>query len=387
MSNLRISQFSDDSNFQLLGVSINESQSFNIKDSIFLLKDLNESINRNLSQSVIDLMNCFICLRPTINPLSCPKCNNFACKKCLELYFGNETLKKCPLCKQDIKFTDMRENKIIEDIENILNKEDTKMNKINELSKLIEDKKKSWENQTNSINNIVERIFKYQETLEDYKKGYQTFFNDCKKVVEKAFEDYYKKTEELINSLLSFNKVADDSIKKYNDINKKNQNDYYNSNDKIKSLINEVQSMERKHFNEKNNDKTEKFLQAPIKLVPLINHYKIREVQLEKFNDNNTVNTFKSSHYKLGRYQIKYYSSKNKTKCEFIFTLNNEMNACFLITQNKEEDNNIHKCFPMKLSKNDGKKYIFECDISLDDLDFEKKEKVKISTEVLIFSV
>ena len=41
----------------------------------------------------------------------------------------------------------------------------------------------------------------------------------------------------------------------------------------------------------------------------------------------------------------------------------------------------------MKLSKNDGKKYIFECDISLDDLDFEKKEKVKISTEVLIFSV
>ena len=153
MDFLRSSTISNNSNFQLLGESKNSN--IELKNSMILLNDLNESLNKNLTESVFDFMKCFICLSQTNDPLSCPKCNNFACKRCLENYFGEQTKKKCPLCKQDIIFEEMKENRIIREIENILNKDDTKKNKINELSKLIEKNKNKWKEQTHYINNII----------------------------------------------------------------------------------------------------------------------------------------------------------------------------------------------------------------------------------------
>ena len=96
----------------------------NLKRSLLLLNDINDTINKNISKSVLDLVNCFICLSPVNEPLTCPKCNNFACKKCLEKYFGEETQKRCPLCKRDIKLNELKENKIVEEIEAILNKKE-----------------------------------------------------------------------------------------------------------------------------------------------------------------------------------------------------------------------------------------------------------------------
>ena len=107
------------------------------------LEELNSSFSKNISESVLDFVKCFICLCPAIAPLTCPKCNNFACKKCLEKFFGGNRVKKCPLCKSEIKLSELKENKIVKDIEDILIKDSDKKNKIIELSKLIEEKKRN----------------------------------------------------------------------------------------------------------------------------------------------------------------------------------------------------------------------------------------------------
>ena len=70
-----------------------------------------------------------------------PKCNNFACKQCLEKYFAGNVKQKCLLWKGVIKLSELKKNKIVKDIEEILNKDCDKKIKIEELSKLKEEKK------------------------------------------------------------------------------------------------------------------------------------------------------------------------------------------------------------------------------------------------------
>ena len=276
------------------------------EDSFILLKSLNESLNKDLSQSVFDLVKCFICYNQVENPLSCPKCNNFACKKCLEMYFGNQRGKKCPICKQNIEIKSLKKNELISKLEDILNKCDSEKNKIEELSALIEEKKSLWENQANNINGILNRIFKYQENLEEYKKEYQLFFLNCQKVIDKTFEDYLKKTEELVKSLLSFNKMANESVIICDKISKKNRKDDYNEKN-IRDMINEIMNLERKHFNDKNHEETEKFLNSPIKILPLINQFHIKDMRITK---NDVIKfkkiTKKGIHYKIGDFLISY---------------------------------------------------------------------------------
>ena len=78
------------SNFQILNSrnsvvnNINQPENNRYEEeenSFSLLKSLNESLNKDLSQSVLELVKCFICYNQVVDPLSCPKCNNFACKK------------------------------------------------------------------------------------------------------------------------------------------------------------------------------------------------------------------------------------------------------------------------------------------------------------------
>ena len=135
----------------------NHSKTNNLTSSIITLDNLNESLNAHLSQSVFDLVNCCICLSPVEEPLTCPKCNNFACKKCLEMYFGNKKTKKCPLCKENIEIREMKENSIIKEIEKILNKSENNKNKFLELSRLIEQKKNEWENEHDNIKSLIEK--------------------------------------------------------------------------------------------------------------------------------------------------------------------------------------------------------------------------------------
>ena len=180
MDNLRISHIINN-----IALQINENQENKpkeekdfLKDSIFFLDQVNNSIGNKLSQSVFDLVNCCICLNPAKDPLTCPKCNNFACKECLEKYFSNVIEKRCPLCKQLIKLKELKENKVIKEIEEILKKERNNKNKFEELSKLIIKKKENWENETNNTNNLIEKLCEFQDELSNYKSEYEFFFTN-----------------------------------------------------------------------------------------------------------------------------------------------------------------------------------------------------------------
>ena len=387
MDFLRGSQISYNNNFQLLGVS-NNSIEFN-NNNIDALNDLSETLNKNLNQSVFDLMTCFICLSPTQEPLSCPKCNNFACKKCLRNYFGGSSRKKCPICKQEIKFNEMKESEIIKEIENILNSGLSKEKKVEKLSKLINAKKNEWYIQNNYINKILEKMLNYQKFLKEYKNQYDLFLLTCQKVVEKAFKSYSKKVEDLIESLLSFSEVASNSIKKYDDINKKNSTYYYNNN--IKDLINEILTMDRKHFNELNNDKTEEFLNKPMKIIPSVSEYKIREIKIKKsdFSKYGNLKT-EGNHYKLGNYKLIYnynISDGYKAYCKLSFSTKKDFYCCFLFTQRKIDKNKKEKLFPMKLTKKEDNNLEYECIINFDEFDDNKENEVNMIIESLMFSM
>ena len=363
-----------------------EEEEEKIFDNFSLLNSFNESLNKDLSQSVFDLVKCFICYNQAVDPLSCPKCNNFACSKCLEMYFGNQRAKKCPLCKQIIELKELKKNEVISDVENILNKVESHKNKIEELELLIKEKKNSWENQANNINSILNRIFKYQDMLKAYKKEYQIFLVNCQDVVQNTFEKYLKKTEEITQNLLNYNKLASQSIILYNNMSKRKKDEK-----NIKDLINEIVNMERKQFNNKNqsHDEIIKFLNAPIKMIPIINQYYVKEITLyeKEIKEYNKI-TKTGIHYKIGDFQLVYTLNINegyKVICEFSFKVKNGMNACFLASQTKIEKDLEQTLYPMQLVKHENNEFIYECYFSIDRNELGPHKWIKLKTDVLAF--
>ena len=376
-------------NFQLPSNSKNENFKSNIKSSINLLDDILDSLDKDLSQSVIDLTKCFICLCQTDTPLSCPKCNNFACKKCLESYFNGVREKKCPLCKQNITLSSLKESEIVQEIQKIINKDDTKKNKVEELSRLIQEKKKIWEKQGDDINIIIEKIFKYQDSLNEYKKGFESFFSECKMAIEKTFEEFNTKVEKVINSLLTYNKDVKNSIIRYNNLDKNNKNNYYIDNN-IKNLINEILSMERKHFNSKGKNETELLLETPISIKVYMADYYIYKMNIKKTDFTLNSISSKNKHYKIGNFELKYFPINYdgyKASSELIINLIENENSCLYITQNKVDKDNKPKVFPMKLKKKIGKKFIYEGMIYFDEFDKGTQNEATLNIIVLGFFV
>ena len=357
----------------------------NFRDRNLFLNDLTSSLNSALSQSVVDLINCFICLSPAQDPLTCPKCNNFGCKKCLESYFRNSIRKPCPICKQYITLNELKQNDVIKEVEEILNKNDSKKNKFKELSQLILRKKQVFQDQSTNSNSILQRMLKYQQALKKYREEYNNFILQMKQIIDNIFNEYSQKIENLLNSLLSFTKVTDSSIQKYNELYIKNENNFYNNN--IKSLINEILSLERMKFNYNHRD-TENFLNTSISLVPSINIYHLKEHFLKIVNlEQNKQKNFTGKHFRIGDYQLIYNfeSSEKIWYCKLIFTLRNDSKKmCFLITQILLA-NNKESMFHMKFVKQDGKTYTYESKIVIDEL--RNGTCYKMKTNVLIFSV
>jgi hypothetical protein len=363
-----------------------EKNSINIKESIVLINSLNESLNKNLSEEVKDMLKCFICYQTAKDPLSCPKCDNFGCQECFWNYFQGLDYKECPYCKQVIYLSEMKENKIINEIQRLLSGDDDKEKQINGLSKLIEDKKKEWFNQNYKIKNINERIEAYKKYIESCKKIYEQFFKKCLELVKKIFDDHFKKTEELAKSFLSYNNVFKQSMVKYDEIEENNKKNFY-TKDKIKDLIDEILALERKRFNKRDNDKTEEFLTTPINLNPSLCSYSNFEEILLKYPNNSPKNYYlDNKHPEIGIYKLTYTYDKikygNQFHCLFEFVLENK-NCYFLITQNKlDKDKNI-TVFPMNLVEHKEDKYSFECLIPYEGED--KKEDTEIFIQALAF--
>ena len=252
MSKLDLENFNPEMSFQIT-LDNYKDKNVNNNPSIDLISnDLKMKLKKDISDSVMNLTQCFICLSIAEHPLSCPKCNNFACKKCLEDYFGDENEKKCPLCKSVINKNELVKNKTIREVEKILYKKDTKNHKIRELAKLYEEKKKMWGNPGEYINNLINKIIQYQENLKNYKKMYQIFLNNWKKAIYDVFKQYEKKIEDLLDLLIKYKQKSDNNINI--SINEK---DKYSNKD-INTLVNEILALERKYFNSRTISRSQK---------------------------------------------------------------------------------------------------------------------------------
>ena len=358
---------------------------FNIKSSFRALEDLNQTLNKNLSQSVFDLVNCFICLSPATEPMSCPKCNHFCCKKCFETFFKDQTTKKCPICKQDITFNELNKNSIIQDIENILYKQGN-TNKVKELSQLLNEKKKEWEKQSDFLTAFLEKVYKYQQTLINYKNSYLLFLAGCQKVVEKTFQDFQKETEILANNLVSYNSATKNSIVKYNTIIQNNQNNLYN-NKNVKQLINEILDMERKFFNKKNKEEVISFINKDIILEPKIIK---RNLLYNNLKEGYQQITADDEDFRIGKFygtcDIRQSSQKYNIISKFKIILEEGLHNIYISVNQKIKENREPKdIFTLKLIKNDNNVLEFERLLEIKDIDFKAQKERTLETEVLMF--
>jgi hypothetical protein len=347
-----------------------------------LLQNINSNLNRdlkkNVTQSVLDLLNCYFCLNKVEDPLLCPKCHNFACKNCLKSYFGNNATKKCPLCKQDIKFTDLKENKIVKEIKNILSTDKTQKNTIDEFSKVIKEKQQYYLEQKKDIQDIIKGFNNYKECLEKYKIGFNEYLAECQQLVEKTFNDYYKTIQNLIQSLLSYDKIYQKSFDKYDEIYNKVKDNYFNS-ENIKEFINEILYLERKQMNNSDKLETKKFLLSPITFKPNFNNYSILvNKNLKKSAESLNIE----------------FNSQNLGKCELTIDYSPNNNIFFVQLKANTHKSDYEKCYLVKLRKKggsardfimknvkkQGQEYVFGCRI-------EEKNLFNPGEDSLIFNV
>ena len=212
---------------------------------------------------------------------------------------------------------------------------------------------------------------------------------NCEKLVKDICEKQSKKLQELIDNMLTYNNdVLKKSIKQFDNKIDKNQNNIYNQ-ENFKNLINEILSMERKHFNEKNKNESESLLK-PIKIVPSINNILLKKILIKKENflkPNFSIN-LKGYKFDIGDYNIIYLLSSNnghKIMCKVDFPLIYD-NKCYFLTQNKVDGNNNQGIIPMQMTNNKNK-YVYECIINIEEFDTWEKKEIYLGTEVTIFSI
>lgn len=186
--------------------------SFNIfRKSINLLSI---QIKEKLESNIAELLNCFICYCPAVNPLSCPKCKNFACENCLKSYYqnGNKTIyKTCPCCKEKIRFSELEKNHIISEIKDIVEKDHSG----NNLIKLINEKIEAQKEKINTNEILVNKVKDLKTNYQLFKKGFSEFFIECQNLVLKKLEEGDKAIDDLTETFSSYGKLLEDSVKDY----------------------------------------------------------------------------------------------------------------------------------------------------------------------------
>ena len=410
ISHYNLNNYNPDLSFQM---NLNNN---NIDDDE-LLNSLFDSLDKNLSESFKTLTQCFICLTISNNPLACPKCNNFACKKCFLKYFGNSSRKECPLCKQLISKSELKQKKIINQLEKIMSKNDTRENKIKELSDLINDQKYKWDNEGNEkVNNMINKMLKYQDYLKDYRNEYDNFFIEVKTILDETFDKYENKIKEIINSLTSYNSKYNLDFKKRimdcieKDKKKKKDNKSNNDRDNVSFLVREIVSMEREHFNEEKREneeneengkyKTEnfilerivknynEFLSKPPIIMPNLSYYSPISIDLSKKDLNEEYIKKKGYNVHVGDFEIKFkFRQDNFYSVLCKFYLKNNKNAIYLINQKKKLlDSKSYEIIPMKLSSKNSI-CTYSALIDLEEFKNNSKSIINMETKIQIFSM
>ena len=396
LSKLNLEGFNPEMSFQIT-LDNYEDKNNNENPSIDLISnDLQARLKKDITESVMNLTQCFICLSIADYPLSCPKCNNFACKECLEKYFGEENEKKCPLCNQLIKKNDLKKNKTIREIEKIIYKEDTKNNKIKELSKIVNEKKKKlWENQEQYLNNLINNVIQYQENMRQYRKKYELYIIKWKQQIDKVFAQYEKKIEKLLDLLLQYRqKNSQDLSESIKSKKKKN----------INSLVNEIVLLDRNFFNEENKKqeinykykangllediikKSNEFFITPILIMPNISNYNIEILYIDQKEFKKGNITKKDYNVHIGNYKLQHiFDTKNYlVKCKLL--INNERDVSFFPIQKKILDEKFYEIIPMK-DISGLIDYNYEAEFDINELKNNSKITIRIETKVQIFSV
>lgn len=396
LSKLNLEGFNPEMSFQIT-LDNYEDKNNNENPSIDLISnDLQARLKKDVTESVMNLTQCFICLSIADYPLSCPKCNNFACKECLEKYFGEENEKKCPLCNQLIKKNDLKKNKTIREIEKIIYKEDTKNNKIKELSKIVNEKKKKlWENQEQYLNNLINNVIQYQENMRQYRKKYELYIIKWKQQIDKVFAQYEKKIEKLLDLLLQYRqKNSKDLSESIKSKEKKN----------INSLVNEIVLLDRNFFNEENKKqeinykykangllediikKSNEFFITPILIMPNISNYNIEILYIDQKEFKKGNITKKDYNVHIGNYKLQHiFDTKNYlVKCKLL--INNERDVSFFPIQKKILDEKFYEIIPMK-DISGLIDYNYEAEFDINELKNNSKITIRIETKVQIFSV
>ena len=399
LSKLDLDGFNPEMSFQITLDNYKDKNDNNESPSIDLISNnIQTRLKKDISDSVMNLTQCFICLSISNYPLSCPKCNNFACKDCLEKYFGEEDEKKCPLCNQIIRKNDLKRNKTIREIENIIYKEDTKNNKIKELTKIANEKrKKLWEKQEKYLDNLINNVIQYQENMREYRKKYEIYIIKWKQQIDKVFAQYEKKVENLIDLLLKYKqKYGKDLSEPIKLKDKKEKN--------INSLVNEIVSMDRSFFNEENKknennykykansllddiiQKSNEFFITPILIMPNISNYNIEILYINQKEFKKGKINKKNYNVHIGDCQLQYmFDTKNYlVKCKLL--INNERDVSFFPIQKKILDEKFYEIIPMK-DISGLIDYNYEAEFDINELKNNSKITIRIETKVQIFSV
>ena len=372
----------------------------NSNDSMTLeniLNELNNSITNNISQSVLDLISCFICMGSVKSPISCPKCLNFACKSCLKAYFGNNLKKNCPVCKAELYFSDFKENKIIVEIERILkNSPNERKEGFEKLSSLFIENKNYYERNANIINDIKNKTYDFQKNIRVYKEEFINFISKWHIIMEKAFDNYLKKTEDLINLLSNFKKSILDLVKNYEILYDNNKKNLYDNNDNLKNLIKEIFLLERKGHNLFMNFNNQNLLKPKIIIKPFFkkydssNDFKLKKTFFFENKDNTcncTINGFDKCCLKI--------FPKNLSGENFFLSftdLRKNILPYFLviIKLRADKESSNYKLFKMIFSEkkedNQGITYTFKGKINLKDLE-ETKDFYQMKIEIFEFYV
>ena len=398
-SKLDLDGFNPEMSFQITLDNYKDKNDNNESPSIDLISNnIQTRLKKDISDSVMNLTQCFICLSISNYPLSCPKCNNFACKDCLEKYFGEEDEKKCPLCNQIIRKSDLKRNKTIREIENIIYKEDTKNNKIKELTKIANEKrKKLWEKQEKYLDNLINNVIQYQENMREYRKKYEIYIIKWKQQIDKVFAQYEKKVENLIDLLLKYKqKYGKDLSEPIKLKDKKEKN--------INSLVNEIVSMDRSFFNEENKknennykykansllddiiQKSNEFFITPILIMPNISNYNIEILYINQKEFKKGKINKKNYNVHIGDYQLQYmFDTKNYlVKCKLLIINNRDVS--FFPIQKKILDEKFYEIIPMK-DVSGLIDYNYEAEFDMNELKNNTKLTIRLEAKIQIFSV